>query len=103
MGLSCLLFATIYAFYRYVKQPSRLRLLLTALPAGLALAAKHSGILLLPILVVLAVCEVRLHGTRARTATGMVERTKVSLRDASRLAVALMLIGIISIVILWAS
>src|SRR5438094_155933 len=34
IGLSCLLFATIYAFYRYVKQPSRLRLLLTASAAG---------------------------------------------------------------------
>lgn len=103
MGLSCLLFATIYAFYRYVKQPSRLRLLLTALWAGLALATKHSGILLLPILAVLAICEVGLRGMRARTAIGNAERTKASFRDALRLAVALMLIGILSIVILWAS
>lgn len=56
-GLTCFLFATVYAFYRYVKQPSVWRLLLVGLAAGLALSTKHTGILVFPILLTLAICE----------------------------------------------
>ncbi len=38
----------IYSLYRWVKAPSLLRLLTVGLACGLALAAKHSAILLLP-------------------------------------------------------
>jgi predicted membrane-bound dolichyl-phosphate-mannose-protein mannosyltransferase len=48
----------VYAFYRYVKRPSPVKIAITGLAAGLALAAKHSGILVFPILVVLALMEV---------------------------------------------
>src|ERR1051326_5858716 len=57
-GISCFMFTTVYAFYRYVKAPSLWRLLLVGLSAGLALATKHSGIFIFPILFLLAVCEV---------------------------------------------
>jgi dolichyl-phosphate-mannose--protein O-mannosyl transferase len=58
MGASLFLFAAVYAFYRYIKKPSVPRLLLTGLLAGLALAAKHSGILWVPIFFLLAVVEI---------------------------------------------
>lgn len=58
MGVTCLMFASVYAFYRYAKAPSAGRLLVTGLVAGLALAAKHSAVLLLPMAVVLIAAEV---------------------------------------------
>ena len=54
MAASCTIFATIYAFWRWVKVPSTARLLTAGLVAGLALAAKHSTILLAPMLLLLA-------------------------------------------------
>jgi len=56
-GLTCFMFATVFAFYRYVKRPTIWRLLVVGLAAGLALAAKHTGILVFPMLLVLAFCE----------------------------------------------
>ena len=58
VGVACFLVATIYCFYRYARQPSAIRLLLTGLAAGLALASKHSGILLAPMLVGFALVEI---------------------------------------------
>ena len=56
-AVSCLFFAAVYAFYRYCKEPSMGRLVVVGLATGLALASKHSAILLPPVLVVLAVGE----------------------------------------------
>ncbi len=56
-AVSCLFFATVYAFYRYCKGPSMGRLVMVGVVTGLALASKHSAILLPPVLVVLAVGE----------------------------------------------
>ena len=53
MGVSLFFLASIYAFYRYVKQPSLLRLLTAGVVGGLLLATKHSGILIAPMLLVL--------------------------------------------------
>ena len=50
-GNAFFMFWAIYAFYRYVKSPTVWRLIGTGLVVGLALAAKHSSILLLPTLV----------------------------------------------------
>jgi 4-amino-4-deoxy-L-arabinose transferase-like glycosyltransferase len=58
VGVACFLLATIYCFYRYARQPSVIRLLLTGLAAGLALSAKHSGILLGPMLLGLTLVEI---------------------------------------------
>ena len=55
VGVTCFFLATIYCFYRYARQPSLIRLLLTGLAAGLTLASKHSGILLVPMLLALVV------------------------------------------------
>jgi Dolichyl-phosphate-mannose-protein mannosyltransferase len=56
--LACLYFASVYGFYRYVKRPTVLRLGLCALATALAVATKHSGFLILPTLLVLALVDV---------------------------------------------
>jgi hypothetical protein len=56
-GVSWFYFATVYAFYRYCKAPSVGRMLVTGLAAGLALASKHSAVILLPTLLLLAAGE----------------------------------------------
>ena len=70
IGVSLFLLASIYAFYRYVKEPTPLRLGLTGLMAGLLIATKHSGILLAPMLVLLMGWELWIApaGTRRRLA-----------------------------------
>jgi hypothetical protein len=70
MGVTLFFLAGIYAFYRYVKQPSLIRLLVAGIAAGLLLATKHSGILLAPMLVLLIGWEIFAapKGSRARLA-----------------------------------
>jgi len=90
-GVSCFFFAAVYAFYRYCKVRSAGRLLVAGLAAGLALATKHSAVLLLPMLVGLAGCEAvfRLNGdARGRRTLQMVW--------------SLALIGVIAVGVLWA-
>ena len=91
LGVSCFFFASIYAFYRYCKAPSLGRLLAAGLAAGLALATKHSAVLLLPMLVLLVACEVvfRFNG-EARVKRGL------------RLAGAFAGIAAVALVVLWA-
>ena len=54
---ACALFATVYAFYRWRMEPNRKRLVLVGLCAGLALVTKFTGILVAPILLLLAAFE----------------------------------------------
>lgn len=61
VGLSCFMFLSVYMFYRFVKSPSVLRLLATGASVGLVLAVKHTGLLVLPILFLLALCEIILY------------------------------------------
>src|SRR5258708_24974873 len=84
-GLSCFTFATIYTFYRYVKIPSAWRLAVVGLAAGLTLAAKHTGILVIPMLALLAICEV----VRGRLAKRRSSEAPIGTRrHAGRLAVS---------------
>jgi hypothetical protein len=97
-GLSCFMFASVYAFYRYGKAPSAWRLVVVGLATGLALASKHTGILVFPMLFLLAVCEVLRRDRRAETST------QVSAgKRAQQLAIALVAISAISVTVLWAS
>jgi hypothetical protein len=57
VGAACTFFATIYAFYRWRVAPSWGRLILVGLVAGLALATKFTGILVVPVVALLAWCE----------------------------------------------
>src|SRR3984893_3320922 len=92
---ACFLVASIYAFYRYVKAPSVSRLAITGLAVGLALASKHSAVLVFLMLVMLAGIEV----FRRRSAD-MGSQHSIGKRTA-RLGAALLIIGLISVGILW--
>ena len=89
IGVSMFFLASIYTFYRYVKKPTLVRLLVAGLVAGLLLATKHSGILLAPMLLMLMAWEV----VTAPKET----RGKVVLRLCGAFA-AIVLIGV---VVLW--
>jgi predicted membrane-bound mannosyltransferase len=65
-GNACLMFWAIYAFYRYVKSPTAWRPIATGVIVGLALAAKHSAILLFPTMGALAIIEVAWRGKAGR-------------------------------------
>ena len=98
MGATCCVFAAIYSFYRYVKRPSYLRLGLCCLAFGLAFAAKHSAILVFPILAML--CLFELVFPRADAAD-----SKSAVRPAwgiLRMAAAYCAIIVCAIAILWA-
>ena len=95
MGLSCFLFTSIYAFYRYVKAPSPRRLIVAGLATGLALAAKHSAILVFPMLVLLAIYE----AFRRVAAAESVHASKR--KRAFQLTGALVLLSLISVGVLW--
>jgi dolichyl-phosphate-mannose-protein mannosyltransferase len=87
---SCFLLASVYAFYRWAQAPSAGRLAGVGIAAGLALASKHSTILLFPMLAALACVEV-------------VRSPKPELgKRALRAAGAVAAIGLIAAGILWA-
>jgi dolichyl-phosphate-mannose--protein O-mannosyl transferase len=91
-GLSCFMFAGIYAFYRYVKAPSISRLAIVGISAGLALAVKHTGVLVLPMLLLLVMCEAVRYKINAR---------KISGRQVLRQAASLAAMLIIAIAVFW--
>ena len=57
VGSALFLFASAYAFYRYSRTPTALWLLTTGLLAGLASVAKFTGILVIPMLLLLSLAE----------------------------------------------
>lgn len=90
IGVSLFLLASIYAFYRYVSRPTVARLLAAGLVTGLLAATKHSGILLIPMMVPVVLYEV----FRAQPGT--------RLRQALRLCAASATIILVAVVVLWA-
>ena len=70
IGVSLFFLASVYAFYRYVKKPTFVRLAIAGVVAGLLLATKHSGVLLAPILILLMGWELATakRGTRGKMA-----------------------------------
>jgi len=96
MALSCFLFAAIYAFYRYVKAPSAWRLGVAGVATGLALASKHSAILVFPMLLLLGICEV------LRPGDGGEEVAARRGQRVLRMAGALVLVTVIAVGVLWA-
>jgi tetratricopeptide (TPR) repeat protein len=91
VGLSCFLFAAVYAFYRYVKKPTMGRLVLVGIATGLAFATKHTGFLAAPSLVALALVE------WCRTRKGAAGERFPFGRALAALAVT----AVISLAILW--
>jgi 4-amino-4-deoxy-L-arabinose transferase-like glycosyltransferase len=96
-GGTCFMFAAVYAFYRYVKSPTIVRLAITGLAVGLALCAKHSGVLLLPILVLLSFYEI------VRGKPGPNDEGSNLARRSLQFAAALLVVAVMGIAILWAS
>jgi 4-amino-4-deoxy-L-arabinose transferase-like glycosyltransferase len=97
-GGACFMFCSIYAFYRYAKSPSIARLALAGLVVGLALASKHSSVLIFPMLFVLAFVEVL--WPRAPLPWEVVASRG---RRFLRYAAALIAIALLSVGVLWAS
>ena len=91
VGLACFTFLSVYLFYRFVKSPSALRLIMAGVAVGLVLAVKHTGILVLPILFLLSLSEIIFN---------VVDRKKIG-RDALKLLGSLVLITLIGWVVLW--
>jgi 4-amino-4-deoxy-L-arabinose transferase-like glycosyltransferase len=89
--IGCALFflAAVYSFYRYVKHPTWTRVLIAGIAAGLLLATKHSGILVGPILPLMAAYEV------------LVAPPDTRKRLALRLAGACAIIAVVSVAVLW--
>lgn len=99
VALACCMFAAVYAFYRYVKEPSWPRLAFCGVTAGLSLASKHSAVLLFPILLLLCVAEVVMYlPAKQKSASGRAGRARRTLQ----LVAALLAIAAISVAILWA-
>jgi len=93
VGLACFMFLSVYLFYRFVKSPSALRLLATGAAVGLVLAVKHTGLLVLPILFLLALCEIVIYIFGA-------DRKNIG-RHALKSFGSLVLITLIGWVVLW--
>lgn len=92
VGVSCFLFASVYCFYRYIQNPSILRLVIAGGVTGLAFASKHTGILLLPILLALVIFESLRRDNRAHWS-----------RSFARLAGSFVVTAGIGFLVLWAS
>ena len=128
---TCCFLGAIFAFYRYCKVPTWPRLLVAGVAGGLALAAKHSTVFLLPMLVLLIAVEVGLRWwARRMEAVGAKEKAGFStslrsgpndkvlggaeatsgwkdggwkpvLRDAAALYAALLGILVVAVLVLW--
>ena len=57
MAVAATMFAAVFSFYRYRKNPTWIRFLVVGLATGATLASKHSGILILPVLFLLFVID----------------------------------------------
>ncbi len=114
-AIACLFFATVWALYRYLSRPSPGRLLLVGLAAGLALAAKHSAVILLPVLVLLLAGEWWMRVRAADRAASLASSPDESPgrrpvlrpvtrpgREALRLAGVLVATGVVALAVLWA-
>jgi tetratricopeptide (TPR) repeat protein len=100
--VSCMFLASIYSLYRWVKAPSLSRLLTVGLACGLALAAKHSAIMLLPMMLVLLAGElVGRWVLLRRSTTGAALWRRCGLH-AAKLIGGLAAISAIAILVLWA-
>lgn len=95
IAVSAFLLLTVYVLYRFLKRRSAGNLLLVGLSLGLTLASKHSGVLALPILMVLFLWDWLYAGARQRSRNEW-------LRGALSRVAFLMLICGVALAVLWA-
>jgi hypothetical protein len=100
--VTCMFLATIYSLYRWVKAPSYPRLLTVGLACGLALAAKHSAILLLPMMLVLLSGELIGYWVSLRRSLSGAALWRRCGLHAAKLFGGLAAISALAILILWA-
>jgi hypothetical protein len=107
VGLTCFMLLSVYMFYRYLKSPTALRLIAAGVAVGLVLAVKHTGLLVLPILFLLTICELFLGGRRESISRPL---RRKSILTTSRLFVSRQLLNLfgsfaliaaIGLVVLW--
>jgi hypothetical protein len=101
VALSCFMFGTVYALYRFGKQPSLTRAVVVGVALGLAFASKHSALLLIPIVILLVIAEVIL-GPHPSARPGEARRSRGRAKSALVLVGSLLLAAAISIAVLWA-
>lgn len=95
-GAACGFFASVYLFYRFVKRVNWQRTVACGVVTGLALATKHSTVLLLPILVLLATGETvgRMRST---------SRTPEIKQSLQRMFAGMAAIAALALLVLWAA
>jgi len=91
-GAACGFFAAVYTFYRFMKVTNWRRTVLCGLAVGLALTAKHSTVLLLPILLLLAAGELAARWKTQKTWPA---------RDATRMIAGMAGITAVALFVLW--
>jgi predicted membrane-bound dolichyl-phosphate-mannose-protein mannosyltransferase len=96
MAATSMLFGTVYAFWRYTERPTVARMLVCGAAAGLTLASKHSGVLVLPILFALGAVD----WLKPKPAGSLAEHGLR--RRAGVLLAALFVITVVALVVLWA-
>lgn len=102
-ALACFLFASVYSFYRYVKQPSVRRLVECGFTVGLTLAAKHSGILIFPILGLLGLAELlSRRGIFPGPHSPPEEKVEGGIRRVLQMGASLLAMASIAVAVLWA-
>jgi hypothetical protein len=100
LPVTCWFFGAVYAFYRYTDSPTARRLILSGLAAGLALVAKHSAAVLLPILVLLAIADICVRRRDSASADSSEDAVRW-MRILARRAAALAVIVSMATAILW--
>jgi 4-amino-4-deoxy-L-arabinose transferase-like glycosyltransferase len=96
VGVTFGFFLAVSAFYCYQKNPSVLRLAAAGIATGICLGTKHSGILILPILVLFALADLY------ASSEAPTEKTSGDLRArATRQILALAAIFFIAWIVLW--
>ena len=96
VGVTLGIFLTVFCFYGFVKRPSAPRLVATGIASGVALASKHSGILIFPMLLLLGIVEWQISRENSPDQTN--DRKKLLSLLASLAAIAA-----IAIVLLWST
>ncbi len=100
-AVSACFVALVWTAYRYARRQTLPRLLLTGLAAGLALAAKHSGLVLLLALVPLFGGELALRAIERRQRRVAAGESELP-RDLAQLLGGLVAIVALALVVLWA-
>ena len=100
MASACCFFATVFAYYRWRKHPTAWRIIVCGIAAGLALGAKHSGLFLIPVFLVLALIDL----FASMSSASVINKAGRSAwqKDALHTAISLAVAGVMAYSILWA-